>query len=468
VLRKITEWLKGAWYKMIGKSTLQTAIGAEIAVSEPMLKGIEKWAKMYENAAPWLSATVKSLNLPAAIAGEIARIATIEMSVELTGSARADFLAEQLEPVIDELREQVEYGAALGGLVLKPFVDGDRVMVDYVRADSFFPLEFDSAGEIRAAVFVDQRKVGDNHYTRLELHRMTAKGCEIRNQAFRSTTSDTLGQPTSLGVVPEWAELAPQALITGIDRPLFAYFRYPIANNIDRSSKLGVSCYARAADLIQQADEQWSVFLWEMESGQRALYVDLLAFSKDSEGRPILPNKRLYKTLDTGGQDEALFEDWSPDIRQEDMLAGLDATLKRIEYLTGLAYGTLSDPQLVEKTATEIATSKQRTHSTVVDTQKALRHALERLIWAMDVWVTIDRLAPLGAYEAAYVFDDSIIVDSEMQFSQDLQLVRDGIMSKVEWRMRNFRESEEVALEKIAAARAEQPEVDPFGFGANA
>ena len=148
----------------------------------------------------------------------------------------------------------------------------------------------------------------------------------------------------------------------------------------------------------------------------------------------------------------------SPTIRQEDYLRGLNAILKRIEYLTGLAYGTLSAPEQIDKTATEIRASKQRSAATITDTQKALRTALDQLLYAMDVWATIGRLAPRGAYEAVYQFDDSIVVDTEQQFRQDLQLVSTGIMSKVEWRMRNFHESEAVAREKIAAVQAEQPE----------
>jgi hypothetical protein len=43
-----------------------------------------------------------------------------------------------------------------------------------------------------------------------------------------------------------------------------------------------------------------------------------------------------------------------------------------------------------------------------------------------------------------------------MQFQQDLRLVGQGLMSKVEFRMRNFGESEELAraaLQEVAAER---------------
>jgi len=463
---KLLAWIKEVWNKMIGQSTVKEALKVDIAVSAPMAEALQVWSAMYENKASWLTKDIRSLNLPAAIAGEIARAVTIEMQVELTGGPRADFLAGEFERVMDALREKVEVGAAKGGLMLKPYVNGGRIDVDFVQADQFYPVAFDANGSITSCIFADQRTIGDKYYTRLEYHAMSEEGVEIRNLAYRSTSRDTLGVQIPLTDVPAWADLLPEATITGVDRPLYAYFRYPLANNVDPNSPLGVSCYSRAVDLIRDADVQWSNLLWEFESGKRAIYVDELAFGKDADGVLKIPDRRLYHTLNQGGEigAEEMFHEWSPEFREASIISGLDAMLKKIEYSCGLAYGTLSDPQQIDKTATEIKSSKQRTAATITDIQKALQNALEQLLWAMDVWATIAGLAPMGAYQTAFDFDDSVVVDRDMQFKQDLQLVGSGIMSKVEWRMRNFKETEAVAKAKIAAVQAEQPQ-DMFGGG---
>ena len=182
---------------------------------------------MYQNQASWLNDKVKSLNLPAAIAGEIARAVTIEMQVEFTGSARSLYLQEQFKRVMPKFSDQVEAGSAKGGIVMKPYIDRDLITVDFVQADMFYPVSFDGDGDITAAVFADQRQRGDKFYTRLEYHSMTPAGCQIRNLAFRSSTKDTLGQEVPLTDVEEWKGLLPEATITGIDRPLFAYFKFP-------------------------------------------------------------------------------------------------------------------------------------------------------------------------------------------------------------------------------------------------
>lgn len=245
---------------------------------------------------------MKSLNLPAAIAAEVARAVTIEMQVRISGSVRADFLAGQMARVTGKLRQGTEFGAAKGGLMLKPYVSGESLAVDFVQADQFYPLAFDANGEMTACVFADVKTIGQANFTRLETHAMTGDGYRISNRAFRSTAWDAPGHEVPLATVPAWAALQEEAVIVQISRPLFAYFRMPFANNIDPASPLGVSYYARAVDLIEQVDRQWIELLWEFESAHRVLYTDPAAFQKDKNGLPIMPNRRLYRTLDLNGK----------------------------------------------------------------------------------------------------------------------------------------------------------------------
>lgn len=460
MFERILQWLKEVWAKMINKTDFKSQMNVDIAVSSLMASKLLTWSNMYLNQAEWIGGedSIQSLNLPAAIAGEIARAVTIEMKGEITGSARADFLNSVLDSLIPKLRSQIEYGCAKGGLMLKPYVDGQDIAIDFVQADQFYPVSFDANGNISSCVFSDCRHLGAYWYTRLEYHRMVAEGYEISNQAFRSSTEGDLGVSCSLTEVEEWAELEEDVVIQGVENPLYGYFKYPLANSVDPTSPLGISCYARAEDQIKNADIQWTNLLWEFEAGKMALYVDELAFGRDKNNKPILPNKRLYRSIAQDAQlgDEQMFKDWAPTLREQSLLNGLEAILRKIEFLCGLAYGTLSNPQTVDKTATELKISQQRSYSTVTDTQKALRNSLDQLFYAIDVWCSIDSLAPEGTYEAVYYFDDSIVTDTDTQFAQDSKLVTLGVMSKVEFRMRTLNEDEKTATEKVAAASAEQ------------
>lgn len=457
---------------MIDQKDVKQALSIDIDISPKMLNELTLWAEMYENSAEWLTGDIVSMNLPAAISSEIARSVTIEMQVTLGDSARAQYLAEQFEPIMDKIRQTVEYGCAKGGLILKPYVEDEEIPIDIIQADQFYPVNFDSSGNITAAVFVDQIRKGGKYFTRLEYHDTKYIEGEdesepvylVRNKAYRSDSREHIGTEVSLETVPDWADIADEAIIENVDHPLFAYFKYPMANNIDPDSPIGVSCYSRATDHIKEADEQWTRLMWEFESGERALYVDVMAFGKDEEGDPVLPNKRLYRTIETGSMEGDFFQDWSPDFREAQLMAGLDDILKKIEFNCGLAFGTLSDPQSIDKTATEIKMAKQRSAATIADTQKALRKALDELFQAMNTWASTYNLGGEGDYQPNYQFDDSIIVDKESQMAQDLQMVTRQIMGKVEFRMRNFNEDEETAKEQVQKAMAENDSF--FGEGA--
>ena len=469
MFNKILQWLKGVWDKMIGQNTLKQKLNVDIELSSEMQEAISLWADIYENKADWLKDNeVYSLGVGAAVASEISRAVTLEMDVDCGTSPRAKYLQEQLDRLLPKIRVMVEYGAAKGGLMLKPYPKGDRVEVDYVQADQFYPTEFDANGNITGCIFADQKVKSNKYYTRLEFHHFgsvetttggSLGGYVIENMAFGSNTSTDLGQQISLELLPEWADIQPIAVLN-VDKPLFAYFKYPLANNIDPSSPLGVSCYARATGLIEQADKLFSSLVWEFESGQRALYADILAFA-DEDGKKVLPTKRLYRALNgvsnpIGSNPEGLFHEWSPAFREQSILSGLDAILKKIEFNCGLSYGTISDPAVEAKTATEIKISRQRTYATITDTQKALQYALDQLLWAMDVWTTLYKLAPAGKYAPLYDFDDSIITDSEAQRMDDMQAVSMGAMSLVEYRMRTYREDEATAQKMVSMALAEK------------
>lgn len=450
-------WLGEAILKMLNPSTVKTSLNVDIQVSQKMRDALLLWSRMYSNEAEWLSSDTISLSLPAAISSEVSRSVALEMSVMLTGGPRAEFLQAQLATVVKNIRESVEFGAAKGGLVFKPYVSNRQLVVDVVHADQFYPVAFDSNKNLTSCIFTEGRVVGRFFYTRLEYHSVKPNEYIVRNIAFKSDNEYELGRQVPLTDVIDWADIEPEATIVGVDRPLFAYFRYPLANHIDPSSPLGVSCYSRAVDLIQQADKQWERLMWEFTSAERAVFVDELAFKKDEKGRVILPSRRLYRTLESTSTEVNFFREWSPTIRQSDLLAGLDAILKRIEFTCGLAVGTLSDPNTVDKTATELKQSKQRTFATVADTQRELKSALSHLIWAMNTWASLEGLSEgaEGTVTVTYSFDDSIVVDKTVQFEQDLRAVDSQVMSRVEFRMRNYGETIEKAREMLGLVQDE-------------
>lgn len=430
----------------------------DVCMTSEMAQKIELWTAMYENRAPWADRkNVKSAQLPAAIASEIARLVTLEMKSEITGSAAAEYLNQQYqEKALSGLRRYVEYGCAKGGLILKPYVTKSGLTVQFVQADCFFPLSFDDSGRIQQCAFTEQFRKGKKIYTRLEVHEQQGENIRITNRVFVATNDYSLGSEIAVNSVDRWSELQPQVVFAGADRLLFGYFRVPLANAEDSDSPLGVSAYSRAApELIEEADRRYSNICWEYEGTQLAVHVatSLLKYNRDLDKFEYPGGKnRLYRNVEynSGATDKPFMETFSPEIRDTALFNGFNNQLKLIEFACCLAYGTLSDPQNVDKTATEIKTSKQRSYTFVSDTQLALQKALEDLVYAMNFWAALYGLIPVGAdYEVSFDWDDSIVVDAEAERQTDRADVAMGVMSLDEYRSKWYGETREEAEKNL-------------------
>lgn len=424
MFEKLLKWLRGLLNQMF-----DDAVGSpDIVISSKMENALPLWVAIYECGGPWCSAekNIHSLCLGPAIAQEFSRLVTMESEITCTGSARADWLMQQARPFLDALPATVETACALGGCAFKPYVQGPRIVVDVVQEDCFFPTTFDTSGHMTGAIFTEQIKRRNAIYTRLEHHEFRDGAETIRNKVFVSSTSAQLGREISLTDVPEWADIAPEAKIDNLTRPLFAYFRVPTANRVDRHSPLGASVYALAVDTICDADVQYGSLLWEYRGGELAIDVDAAAIRQDADGalRMEERDRRLYRHLVNGSPN--MWNTFAPALRDASYLNGLDAILRRIEFQCGLAYGTISNPQSVEKTAEEVRASKQRSYATVRLIQQALQDAIEGLFYAMDVYATLYGLAPAGAYELAFDWDDSIVNDPAARKQQFWQYVEAG------------------------------------------
>lgn len=396
----------------------------------PMQQNIRLWSRMFADRPPWLDSNTQSLGLPAAIAGEFARLITVELDSRLSGGQRAAFLHEAYARVLDRLRPAVELACAGGGLIFKPYVDAGRIAVDLVPAWRFQVTAVDGRGEIAGAVFPDRLQLGGCYYTRLETHERCAGGYRIRNQAFRSRSPEQQGQPCSLREVPEWACLAPEALLPpelAGDGMLFSYFRIPLANQLDPSSPLGVSVFSRAVSLIEQADRQYSRILWEYEGSELAVDASEGALGALEKRLPVR-RRRLFRelNLDAGGAD--LYQVFSPAIRDESLFNGLNQLLRRIEFNCSLAYGTLSDPQNVDRTAEEIREGRRRSYAAVCELQRSLQRALERLVQVMDCYATLYRLAPEGAYTLSFNWGDGVLQDFGDEYARRKELADAGYL----------------------------------------
>lgn len=426
------------------QAVAEREFGVSPAVSLTMEQHIGLWYAMMVNTPPWQNCDVKAVGLPAAICREVARPTLVEFTANITGSKRADYLNENFQTAKENFNRALELGLALGGVALKPYIYGDNMLVDVTGAAGFQPTKFDPSGRCIGGVFKDKPvKVNGTYYVRLESHELNGTTYTIKNKAYYSDSAGSVGADAQLTTIPEWADIEPEVAIENVDGPLFAYFKPPIANTADSNSMCGMSIYGDAAtvELIKQADEQWERLRWEYKSSERKVLMDGTSSTAD------MFNKRLFEVGPFSPNGD-FFQHIEPQIRDDAIYRGFQNTLRRVEFNIGLSYGDISDPQTIEKTATEIRSSKQRKYVLVSSIQAALAHTFDSLIYAMDVYASLYGLAPAGDYEATYDWGDSILDDQETkdkEFSRDLQLTSAGVMNPWELRAKYFNEDEDTA-----------------------
>ena len=408
-----------------------------------MEEAMEVWLEIYADEPSWSKdCHNKTLNLGATIASEFARLIMIEFESEITGSERADYLQKQYERLLEQLRIRLEAGCAVGGIMFKPYVRNGVILPDCITQDKFVPLNY-SNGIITAAVFFNQEVKGKNYYTRVEkqTYSYENKSHTIESHFFVSSSPDNIGaeiNPENLDS-DMWSRIDPYIVINDVDRPLFAFWSVPFANNIESDSPLGVSVYSRAVKLLNEADLQWDRYLWEFEGGELAVDAgeDVLRQRPGEKSLETASTRdRLFRRINIdsdSNSEKSFYEVFNPTLRDDNYSKGLNEIKRQIEFNCSLAYGTLSNPQNVDKTAEEIKASKQRSYTAVSDMQHSLEAVLEDYIYACNAMADACNLAPAGDYEISFNWGDGVLEDKDKEQAIQLNEVNSNIRKKTDY-----------------------------------
>lgn len=426
-------------------------LGASYSYNTEMAKAVALWSRMYQGKAPWNNDRTPCAGLAASIAAETAKLVTIELKSSITGSAFLDNAYQK--SVLPKLRKFTEYGLAKGSLVIKPIAGNGNIRTQFIQADRFFPVSFDESGNVTKCVFAERIRQGNSVCTLLEIHGIDNGILTVENRAYRSMTDGVLGSETSLSDIACWAELARQAKFSGIDRLPFGLFRVPLANHIDCDSPLGVSAYSRAAELIREADRRYGNICWEYEAKEAAVHIaeSMLDYDKEQDKYNVPEGReRLYRAveIDTGTIGKPLLDVYSPEIRSSSLYEGFNNQLRLIEFNCSLAYGTLSDPNNVDKTAEEIKSSKQRSYTFVTDVQAALENALIDWAEGAHFWAQIYGFDS-SPYDINFEWGDSILADPKAEREQDMKDLANGTLRPEEYRSKWRDEDIETALANL-------------------
>jgi A118 family predicted phage portal protein len=417
----LIKWIRELIGKML-KRDIQSKLNVDILISSKMEQAITLWENIYLKNPPWLSKKIKTIGFAKVIATETARLATLELDIAISGSARASYLQEQINEFKSKVRTYLEYACVYGGIILKP----NGLGIDYISPKNFLPTHTDSNGEISGGIFLDCITKGNKHYTRLEYHRfvfippMESSVYQITNMAFVSDDENQIGKEIQLNSIPEWSGLSEEASIENIEKPLFSYLKMPMANGVDTHSPLGTSIFAEAIEELQTLDIAYSLNAREIKDSEKLVLLDDRVLNE--AGKPIgaksndieLPHY-VRNIHSTGVED--FYQEVSPKLNTADRIIGINQELSFIGYKCGYSNGYFRFEQgRGFITATQIEAEDKRTIETITDIRTALKVGIDNLLYALDKYADLYSITPFGTYEVSYYFKDITV-----SFTEDRQ-----------------------------------------------
>ena len=274
----------------------------------------------------------------------------------------------------DTLERELEYMFGTGGLAARETVENGKVKISFATADAFVPISADSTG-ITECVIANSFTRGGRYYTLLEWHTETPSDYHVRNQLFRSVSTDgsDLGSEVPLSECYPGVKTDSDYSKKLYTRPTFQYVRPNIANNFSMNSSLGVPIYANAMDTLQMLDVTYNMLSDEMLTGKRRIVApDSMLRGKINPATGqrewyVDWNEKVYQSFHDTGADSGLSKETIRDItlplRNDTLIGTLNSLLKLYASQTGFSAGTFSyDAATGMQTATEVISQQSDTY----------------------------------------------------------------------------------------------------------
>lgn len=469
---------KGAAYLGLIKSIEKLSDHKDIALNEEMFQKIDDWKALYagyhepfhkvefHTIDGWKNRTMLTLGLAKVSASEMASLVYNEKcEISIDDNAVSELIEEVFKnnKFHKKFQDYLEYSFAHGGMVIKPYIEDEKIMLSFVTADCFIPISWRN-DSIYEAVFPFEFEQRDKQYTHLEWHLWENGVYVIRNEVYESQNGQDLGVRVNLHDF--FPGLEEEVHINGLKRSIFSYFKPNSANNIDTTSPLGISLYANALDTIKSIDTAFDSFNREFRLGKKRILVPeaMIRTVIDQDGnmqRYFDASDETYEAF-AGDMDDTKIQDTSVELRVDEHIAATNALLNLFAMQTGFSSGTFTFNGESMKTATEVVSEQSKTFKSKQSHEIIIEAALQELIGSIVAMAELyDVIGRTNEYEITVSFDDSIAEDKAAEIDKQVTLVLNELQSRKRAIMKIFGVTEDEALEIIAEINEETPDNEP-------
>lgn len=327
-----------------------------------------------------------------------------------------------------------------------------KISVSGYNATSIIPISWKNKA-IKECAFVGELEHQGNTYYTLSCHVIEDGYYSIYNYILNLS-----GNMVSLADMPVIPYIK-----TRSKNPLFYIIKTGIVNNVDLNSPLGVSIYANAIDNLRGCDILYDACLVEVQTGQRLVFFAKCMLTTTEDGTPIVPHDARQYFFQFIGDDvqrdlKKYVEEFHPDINVDKLDQELQNQLNMLSMKVGLGTNFYNFELSNGVTATEYIGSRNDFIRSLTTMTRSVSTAIKNMTQGIlflghDILgVQVDPDAKIDIR-----VNDGVVESDKEQREMDRQDVKDGLMSKVEYRVKWYGETEDEAALAIAKIEGVEP-----------
>ena len=328
-----------------------------------------------------------------------------------------------------------------------------KTRVDLVSVDNIFPLTWNN-NEITECAFASTQYIKGNKYIVLSIHKKDDNdNYVIINHLFQETNG-TLTEIEQEDTIKEFP--------TQSNIKWFTIFKPLLTNNLFDNNPFGIPHYANAIDNLKAVDLAFDEVRNELQLGRKRIFAraDMFNYENGTQKAVFDDNDISIYQLPKGVSKDDLIQSESDDLRTDKQVASLNTELN----ILGNKVGFGENPYHFDGTNLSTATAVVSSNSKLFRRKKKLEVGYESAIYDL-VKAVAYASSQFGTYnintdEMVIQFDDSIIEDKEAESNRAMREESQGLISKVEYRMKIFGETEEIAKQKLEEIKENNPKAE--------
>ncbi len=390
--------------------------------TKAMRNAVEEWFSLYYQQDTTADSD-PCQRIPYTVVNKIVKTVFGEYKVSAGSPVVAELIAR-----LDEKRKEALQLALVGGeCYIKPCPSETGFSFTLIPRNNVLIFSRDAQGKPMDMGTVEKTVRGKYYYTLLERRTVDEKGyLTIENRLFRSSSSDKLGNQVSLNEHPDYSRLAVRYRYPEpIGSAGLGQLKTPMLNCVDGSAD-GVAVFAPAVGLIRNINRNEAQLCGEFSRGESRIIASSDLLGRNSQGNRDL-TEHLFVGLDEDPEQVGITI-FSPELREQSFLARKHEYLRNVESIIGLRRGMLSDANIEERTATEIASSAGDYNLTVIDFQQMWESALRQTVELCSVLARLYRLEAPKDLAFSVDWGNGILYDEGSTWDAYKEMVTSGLL----------------------------------------